>query len=64
MWDKERTRPLQEVLEAQRRGDGGSKMRDEGQVWGDMEKMRVHGGEEERREVKAKGVGGGEQTGK
>lgn len=38
-------------------------MRDEGQVWADMEEMRVHGREEERRKVKATGVGEGEQTG-
>lgn len=44
-----------------RREDGGSKMRDEGQVRADMEEMRVHG--EERRKVKAAGVGDREQTG-
>lgn len=37
-------------------------MRDEGQVRADMEEMRVHGGEEKRK-VKAAGVGDGEQTG-
>lgn len=43
----------------QRRGDGGTKRRDEGQVRADMEEMRVHGGEEERRKVKATGMGAG-----
>lgn len=42
----------------------GSRSGDEGQVWADMEEMRVHGGEEESsRKVKAIGVGEGEQTG-
>lgn len=41
-------------------GRCGQQEGDEGQVWADMEEMRVHGGEEESsRKVKATGVGGG-----
>lgn len=42
-----------------REGRWGSKRRDEGQIWADMEEMRVHGGEEERQKVKATGGGEG-----
>lgn len=38
---------------------GAAKKRYEGQVWADMEEVRVHGRGEERRKVKAIGVGGG-----
>lgn len=38
-------------------GRWGSKWRDEGQVWVDVEEMRVHGGGAERRKVEATGVG-------
>lgn len=39
------------------KGRWGSRRRHEGQVWADVEEMRAHGGEEERREVMATGVG-------
>lgn len=63
MWEKERTKPLKEGSEARRKGDGGSKRRDEGQVWADMEEMRVHGGGEEEGEGHWSGRRGADRRG-